>query len=107
MYCPDCQTRSRTDLEVEIENLGGHLNAYTSREQTAYFAKVFKKDVPKAVTILSDILQNSNLDESAIESERRTILREMEEVGSLRSLRLLTSCCFLVICWDRREAYTL
>ncbi len=41
------------DLEVEIENLGGHLNAYTSREQTAYYAKVFQKDVPQAVAILA------------------------------------------------------
>jgi processing peptidase subunit beta len=39
--------RSQTQLEQEIENMGGHLNAYTSREQTAYFAKVFKSDVPK------------------------------------------------------------
>jgi len=34
--------RSRHDLEVEIENMGGHLNAYTSREMTVYYAKVFK-----------------------------------------------------------------
>lgn len=52
-------TKSRTQrqLEVEIENMGGHLNAYTSREQTVYYAKVFKGDVPKAMEILSDILQ--------------------------------------------------
>ena len=35
----------------------GHLNAYTSREQTVYYAKVFKDDVPQAMDILSDILQ--------------------------------------------------
>ena len=44
---------------MEIENMGGHLNAYTSREQTVYYAKVFKQDVPQAMDILSDILQNS------------------------------------------------
>ena len=68
-------------LEVEIENMGGHLNAYTSREQTVYYAKVFKNDVPKAMEILSDILQNSKLDEDAITRERDVILREMEEVN--------------------------
>ena len=47
---------------------------------TCYFAKVFKKDVPKAVEILSDILQDSNLDAAAIERERSVILREMQEV---------------------------
>jgi processing peptidase subunit beta len=77
------QSRTSRQLEVEIENMGGHLNAYTSREMTCYFAKVFKKDVPKAVEILSDILQDSNLDAAAIERERSVILREMQEVGQL------------------------
>ncbi|OQS01036.1 mitochondrial-processing peptidase subunit beta [Achlya hypogyna] len=73
--------RTQQQLEMEIENMGGHLNAYTSREQTVYYAKVFKKDVPQALDILSDILQNSKLDEAAIERERDVILREMEEVN--------------------------
>lgn len=73
--------RTQQQLELEIENMGGHLNAYTSREQTVYYAKVFKKDVPRAVDILSDILQNSKLDDAAIERERDVILREMEEVN--------------------------
>lgn len=72
--------RSQQQLEVEIENMGGHLNAYTSREQTVYFAKVFKSDVGRAVEILSDILLNSKLEEGAIERERDVILREMSEV---------------------------
>jgi processing peptidase subunit beta len=75
------QKRTQKQLEVEIENMGGHLNAYTSREQTVYYAKVFKNDVPKAMEILSDILQNSQLDEGAITRERDVILREMEEVN--------------------------
>ena len=75
------KSRTQVQLEIEIENMGGHLNAYTSREQTAYYAKVFKTDVPKAVEILSDILQNSQLNEDAIEKERGVILREMEEVN--------------------------
>lgn len=74
------KTRTTASLEEEIENMGGHLNAYTSREQTTYYAKVFKQDVPKAVDILSDILQNSSLEKSQIERERGVILREMEEV---------------------------
>ena len=74
------KTRTTAGLEEEIENMGGHLNAYTSREQTTYYAKVFKQDVPKAVDILSDILQNSSLEQAHIERERGVILREMEEV---------------------------
>lgn len=73
--------RTQQQLEMEIENMGGHLNAYTSREQTVYYAKVFKQDVPQAMDILSDILQNSLLNEDAIERERDVILREMDEVN--------------------------
>eukprot|EP00966_Prymnesium_polylepis_P012730 292627-Prymnesium_polylepis.1 len=51
--------RSQLQLETEVENMGAHLNAYTSREQTVYYAKVLKSDVPKAVELLSDILLNS------------------------------------------------
>lgn len=75
------QKRTQQQLEVEIENMGGHLNAYTSREQTVYFAKVFEEDVGRAVEILSDILLHSKLDEGAIERERSVILREMSEVN--------------------------
>ncbi|XP_017799369.1 PREDICTED: mitochondrial-processing peptidase subunit beta isoform X2 [Habropoda laboriosa] len=72
--------RSQTDLELEIENMGAHLNAYTSREQTVFYAKCLSEDVPKAVEILSDIIQNSKLGESEIERERCVILREMQEI---------------------------
>ncbi|OCT47534.1 Mitochondrial-processing peptidase subunit beta [Cladophialophora carrionii] len=72
--------RTQHQLELEIENMGGHLNAYTSRENTVYYAKSFNADVPKTVDILSDILQNSKLEPQAIERERDVILREQEEV---------------------------
>ncbi|GAB2216113.1 hypothetical protein Droror1_Dr00023881 [Drosera rotundifolia] len=74
------EKRSARGLEVEIENMGGHLNAYTSREQTTYFAKVLDKDVNNALDVLADILQNSTFDEHRINRERDVILREMEEV---------------------------
>jgi len=44
--------RSQHQLELQIEQMGGHLNAYTSREQTVYYAKVFKNDVPVAMDML-------------------------------------------------------
>ncbi|EKM75682.1 QCR1 core subunit of the ubiquinol-cytochrome c reductase complex [Agaricus bisporus var. burnettii JB137-S8] len=72
--------RTQHALELEVENLGAHLNAYTSREQTVYYAKGFRKDVPKAVDIISDILQNSKLENAAVERERDVILREQQEV---------------------------
>ncbi|KAL1994144.1 hypothetical protein VTN49DRAFT_2813 [Thermomyces lanuginosus] len=75
--------RTQSQLELEIENMGAHLNAYTSRENTVYYAKTFNSDVPKAVDILSDILQNSKLEPAAIERERDVILREAEEVDKI------------------------
>lgn len=75
-------TRSRVQLEQEVENMGGHLNAYTSREQTVFYAKVNKEHVPNAVELLSDILQNSNMTEDAIDRERDVIVREMAEIDS-------------------------
>lgn len=79
------ERRNARDLEQEIENMGGHLNAYTSREQTTYYAKVLDTDVPRALDILSDILQNSRFDEQRIIRERNVILREMEEVSYINS----------------------
>ncbi|RHZ46311.1 hypothetical protein Glove_627g16 [Diversispora epigaea] len=77
------KNRTQHQLELQIENIGAHLNAYTSREQTVYYAKTFKQDISTAVEILSDILQNSTLEEKAIEREREVILREQEEVDKL------------------------
>jgi processing peptidase subunit beta len=69
-------------LEIEIEDLGAQLNAYTSREQTVYYSKCLANDVPKAIEILGDIVQNAKLGEAEIERERGVILREMQEVES-------------------------
>ncbi|KAJ2940634.1 hypothetical protein O0L34_g14742 [Tuta absoluta] len=74
--------RSQTDLELLVENMGAHLNAYTSREQTVFYAKCLANDVPVAVEILADIIQNSSLAEPEIERERGVILREMQDVES-------------------------
>ena len=50
------ERRDAKQIGEEIENVGGHLNAYTSREHTVYYAKVLKEDVPLAV----DITHNSD-----------------------------------------------
>ena len=60
--------------------MGSHLNAYTSRELTAYYARCTGDKVPQCVDIIGDILMNSMLDPSAIARERDVILRESQEV---------------------------
>ena len=72
--------RSARAIAEEIEAVGGHLNAYTSREQTAYFARVLKDDVPLALDLLSDILQYSVLDEEELVRERAVVVQEIGEV---------------------------
>uniref|UniRef100_A0A8R1I393 Mitochondrial-processing peptidase subunit beta n=1 Tax=Caenorhabditis japonica TaxID=281687 RepID=A0A8R1I393_CAEJA len=73
--------RTRTGLELEVENIGAHLNAYTSRESTTYYAKCFTERLDQSVDILSDILLNSRLDSKDVKAERSVIIREMEEVA--------------------------
>jgi predicted Zn-dependent peptidase len=69
--------RSARDISVEIESVGGHLNAYTSRENTAYYARVLGDDVPLALDILADILQHSTFDEAELARERTVVLQEI------------------------------
>lgn len=83
MFFKGTENRTKRDLEEGIENMGGHLNAYTSREQTVFYAKVFKDDVPQALEILADMIQNSKYAPVDIERERDTILREMQEVENM------------------------
>jgi predicted Zn-dependent peptidase len=69
--------RSARDIVVEIEDVGGFLNAYTGREQTAYYAKVLAEDTPLVVDILADILQNSIFDAGELTRERAVVLQEI------------------------------
>ncbi len=72
-------TPSRTALEIaeEIEIAGGDLNAATSLETTAYYARVLKGDTGLAVSLLSDILINPSFDNDEMERERGVIIQEI------------------------------
>ena len=72
-------TSRRTALQIaeEIEDVGGYLNAYTSRERTAYYARVLSDDVPLALDLIADILRDPSLTEAEIETERGVILQEI------------------------------
>jgi predicted Zn-dependent peptidase len=70
-------TRSARDLAEQIEAVGGYLNAYTSREQTAFHARVLKADVALAVDLLSDILIHPTFEQNELERERQVVLQEI------------------------------
>ncbi|MDH3241882.1 MAG: insulinase family protein [Alphaproteobacteria bacterium] len=69
--------RSAEAIVNEVESVGGQINAYTSRENTAYYLRVLADDVPLAVDILADILQHSAFDAGELERERAVILQEI------------------------------
>jgi predicted Zn-dependent peptidase len=75
------ERRSALVIAEEIEAVGGQLNAYTSRESTAYYAKVLKEDLPLAVDILADILQHSTFEPAELERERTVILQEIGQAN--------------------------
>lgn len=70
-------TRSALQIAEEIENVGGYINAYTSRETTAYYARVLEADVPLALDVIADIVLNPAFDAREIEIERHVILQEI------------------------------
>ncbi|MFZ4409366.1 MAG: M16 family metallopeptidase [Paracraurococcus sp.] len=76
-------TEKRDALAIarEIENVGGHLNAYTSRENTAYYCKVLKEDVGLAADIIGDILTHSTFIPEELERERGVILQEIGQAN--------------------------
>lgn len=71
------ERRNARAIAEEIENVGGHLNAHTAHEATAYYARVMKGDLPLAVDLLADILQNSVFDSSELERERGVVIQEI------------------------------
>ena len=69
--------RNAETIAREIEDVGGDINAYTSKEVTAYFLKVLKENAELGVDILSDIIKNSTFPKDEIERERGVIISEI------------------------------
>jgi predicted Zn-dependent peptidase len=69
--------RSSREIVEEIEAVGGDLNAGTSTETTAYYARVMKADVPLALDVLSDILANPSFVPDELEREKNVIVQEI------------------------------
>ena len=74
------KNRTATDIAIEFDTIGGHFNAYTSRENTVYYAKVLSQHGKQAMTILADILQNSVFNSDEITKEFSVISQEIAEV---------------------------
>ena len=75
------ERRTAAEIAEEIEAVGGHLNAYTAREQTAYYVKVLMEDTALAADIIGDILTHSTFDPEELERERGVILQEIGQAN--------------------------
>jgi predicted Zn-dependent peptidase len=73
-------TRSAADIAESLESVGGHLNAFTSKELTCYYAHILDEHLPLAVDVLSDIILNSVFDDEEVEKERLVILEELSSI---------------------------
>lgn len=92
-------TKRRSSLEIAeaVEDVGGYINAYTSRETTAYYARVLSQDVPLALDVIADIVLNPVFDPAEIEVERGVILQEIGQA--------LDTPDDVIFDWLQEEAY--
>ena len=74
-------TRSAAQIAEEVEAVGGHINAYTAREQTAYYVKMLKEDTALGFDIIGDILTHSAFEPEELERERGVILQEIGQAN--------------------------
>ena len=75
------ERRSAQDIAQEIEAVGGHMNAYTGRETTAFYCKVLAQHGALAVDVIADILQHSVFDEGELERERAVVVQEIGQAN--------------------------
>ncbi|CEF56602.1 M16 family metallopeptidase [Acetobacter ghanensis] len=73
--------RSALQIAEEIENVGGHINAYTAREQTVFYVKLLKENMGLGIDIIGDILTHSTFDAAELERERGVILQEIGQAN--------------------------
>jgi len=80
MFFKGTGKRSAKDIAIEMDSLGGEMNAFTSQETTTYYAKVVDEHLPVVIEILADILLGAKFDPVEMEKERKVILEEIKGV---------------------------
>jgi len=80
LFFKGTKKRTAKDIAIEMDSIGGEMNAYTSQETTTYYAKVVDEHLPVAIDLLSDILLSSKFDPVEMEKERKVILEEIKSV---------------------------
>ena len=80
LFFKGTEKRTAKDIAIEIDALGGEMNAFTSQETTTYYVKVLDEHLPTAIDILADILLGSKFDPREMDKERKVILEEIKSV---------------------------
>lgn len=80
MFFKGTKKRTPTDISIDIDSLGGDLNAFTSRESTAFYVKVLDEYIDKGIELLSDIFLHSTFAEEELEKEKGVIKEEIKLV---------------------------
>ncbi len=80
MFFKGTKKRTATAISIDIDSLGGDLNAFTSRENTAFYVKVLDEYIDKGIELLSDIFIHSVFSEEEIEKEKGVIKEEIKLV---------------------------
>jgi predicted Zn-dependent peptidase len=74
------ETRTAREIALEMDSIGGQMDAFTSKEYTCFYAKVLDEHVPVVVDLLADIVQRPRFDATELERERRVVLEEIRMV---------------------------
>src|SRR5258705_12081624 len=74
------ERRTAQEIALSLEARGGSLDAYTSRDSTAFQARVLDSDLPQALDVLTDLVRNPVLRPSDLELERNVVLEEISVV---------------------------
>ncbi len=80
LFFKGTEKRSAKEIAIEMDSLGGEMNAFTSQETTTYYAKVVDEHLPVVIEILADILLGAKFDPVEMEKERKVILEEIKGV---------------------------
>jgi predicted Zn-dependent peptidase len=70
--------RSMRDIARSLESLGGYLNAFTTKEQTCFYARVLDIHLPQAIDVLSDLVQHATFKKEELEKEKLVVLEELK-----------------------------
>lgn len=71
--------RNQVQISEDIEDVGGQINAYTSREFTSFYAKMLKNDAELAIDVIGDFLMNPTFSENELQKEREVVVQEIKQ----------------------------